>query len=191
MQGFLAAAAAAGEAEQKEREQQREQKKRQQEEAKVNQLPRAKRLKAQAFQMKFNAQDTDEDKQETEQHNREEVSSDDDAGDDENVHLEPKPEPVKGAPHFVVARPAKGGVKTISAKETRTEANRRGVAYQHNLVALQETLKDMYLHTASIRYYYRKCLEIRGPIVKKKKREAGRTEGNDLRETLGYALCCA
>ena len=67
--------------------------------------------------------------------------------------------------------------------------NRGGAAYQNNLVATQQTLKDMYLHTARVRYHYLNCLEIAGPIVKKKG-EAGRTEARDLRETLGYALCC-
>ena len=60
------------------------------------------------------------------------------------------------------------------------------------MVATQQTLEDMYLHTARVRYHYRNCLEMGGPIVKKKG-EAGRTEARDLRETgraLGYALCC-
>ena len=64
--------------------------------------------------------------------------------------MESKPKALKGAPRFVVAGPAKGGVKTISAKETRTEAKRRGATYQNNLVATQQTLEDMYLHTARV-----------------------------------------
>ena len=60
---------------------------------------------------------------------------------------------------------------------------------KNNLVATQQTFEHMYLHTARVRYHYRNCLEMGGPIVKKKG-EAGRTEARDLRETLGYALCC-
>ena len=56
-------------------------------------------------------------------------------------------------------------------------------------VATQQTLGDMYLHTARVRYHYRNGLEMGGPIVKKKG-EAGRTEANNLPETLGYALWC-
>ena len=69
-------------------------------------------------------------------------------------------------------------MKTISAKETRTEANRRGAAYQNNLVATQQTLEEMYLHPARVRYHYRNFLEMGGPIVKKKGK-AGRIEARD------------
>ena len=176
-----AAAAAAAEAEQKEKEK----KKREEEEARLKRLQEAKRLKAQEQHLKFMAHQADEDPEGAEQHNPEEISSEDDPGKD----LQSKPKALKGPPRFAVAGPARGGVKTISAKETRTEANRRGAAYQNNLVATRQTLEDMYLHTARVRYHYRNCLEMGGPIVKKKG-EAGRTEARDLRETLGYALCC-
>ena len=176
-----AAAAAAAEAEQKEKGK----KKREEEEARLKRLQEAKRLKAQEQHLKFMAHQADEDPEGSEQHNPEEISSEDDPGAD--IHSKPKA--LKGPPRFAVAGPARGGVKTISAKETRTEANRRGAAYQNNLVATQQTLEDMDLHTARVRYHYRNCLEMGGPIVQKKG-EAGRTEARDLRETLGYALCC-
>ena len=153
----------------------------------MKKLQEAKRLKAQELHLKFMARQADEDSEGSEQHNPEEIPSEDDSGED--VHVESKPKALKGPPHLVVAGPARGGVKTISAKETRTEANPRGAAYQNNLVATQQTLEDMYLHTARVRYHYRNYLEMGGPIVKKEG-EAGRTEARDLRETLGYALCC-
>ena len=120
---------------------------------------------------------------------RKSISSEEDPGDDDNVHVEPNPKAVKGAPRFVVAGPANGGVKMINAKVARTEANRRGAAYQNNLVAMQQTLEDMYLHTARVRYHYRNCLEMGGPILKKKG-QSGRVEARDLWETLVFALCC-
>ena len=143
-----AAAAAAAEAEQKEKGK----KKREEEEARLKRLQEAKRLKAQEQHLKFMAHQADEDPEGSEQHNPEEISSEDDPGAD--IHSKPKA--LKGPPRFAVAGPARGGVKTISAKETRTEANRRGAAYQNNLVATQQTLEDMDLHTARVRYHYRK-----------------------------------
>ena len=137
-----AAAAAAAEAEQKEKER----KKREEEGARLKRLQEAKRLKAQEQPLKFMAHGADEDPEGSEQHNRAEIPSKDDPGED--VQLKAKV--LKGPPRFAVAGPARGGVKTISAKETRTEANRRGAAYQTNLWATQQTLKDMYLHTARV-----------------------------------------
>ena len=134
-----AAAAAAAKAEQKEKEK----KKREEEEARLKRLQEAKRLNAQEQHLKFMAHQADEDPEGSEQHNPDEISSVDDPGED----VQSKPKALKGPPRFAVAGPVRGGVKT-SAKETRTEANRRGAAYQNNLVATQQTLKDMYLHTA-------------------------------------------
>ena len=153
----------------------------------MKQLQEAKRLKAQELHLKFMAHETDEDKDKSEEHGLEEMSFEDDPGDD--VHVESKPKTLKGTPHFVVGGPARGGVKTITAKETRTEANRTSAAYGYNFVATQQTLENMYRHHERVRYHYRNCLKMGGPIVKKKG-EAGRTEARDLRETLGYVLCC-
>ena len=182
-----AAAAAAAEAPQKEKEKQMEQKAREQERARVKQLQEAKRLKAQAMQLKFMTHNTDAEKEEPEQHNPHEISREEDPSDD--VQVESKPKALKGESRFVVAGPAKGRVKAISTKETWTEANRRGDGYQNNLVATQQTLEDMYLHTARVRYHYQNCSEMGGLMVKKI-RESGRTETRDLNETLGFALCC-
>ena len=143
-----AAAAAAAEAEQKEKEK----KKREEEEARVKQLQEAKRLKAQEQHLKFMAHQADEDPEWSEQHNPEEISSEDDPGDD--VHVKSKPKALKGPPRFVVAGPARGGVKPISAKETRTEATRRGAAYQKSH---RHRGRNLFGHEDPLRRWSRWC----------------------------------
>ena len=99
---FFLLAAAAAEAQQKERE---KKKREEEEEARVKQLQEAKRLKAQELHFKFMAHHGDEDPEGSEQHNPEEISSEDDPSDD--VHMESKPKALKGPPRFVVAGPAR------------------------------------------------------------------------------------
>ena len=150
-----AAAAAAAEAEQKEKE--KEKKKKEEKEARLKQLQEAKRLKTQEQHLKFMAHQADEDPEGSEQHNPEKISSGDDPGED----VQSKPKALKGPPRFAVAGPARGGVKTISAKKTRTEANRRGAAYLKQFGChAADPRGHVYLHTARVRYHYRNCLEM-------------------------------
>ena len=67
----------------------------------MKQLQEAKRLKAQEQHLKFMAHQADEDPEGSEKHDPEEISSEDDPGD--NVHVESKPKALKGPPRFVVS----------------------------------------------------------------------------------------
>ena len=114
----------------------------------------------------------------------------DEVQDSDNKAKQPAPPPPKKAPRLVLIGPAKRGAKTISPKETRSDANQRGPACQNNLLVTQQSLEDIGLRIAHVRYHYPTCLEMGGPIVKKKG-EHGRRESKEMHETLCFSLCCA